>query len=135
MGSTCCVAAKDRTITDRSVSDVMLRHDRYSPSWSFRWDNRGRVTGEESSVNCYSDGGSMNDRLDNKSYTTIEITFATDGSPLESSRSITWQKASFFEEIVVSQPGLRRSRMNKCKAEYEFDQEEKVTSDRLGMDI
>ena len=47
----------------------------------------------------------MNDRLDNKSYTTVETTFATDGSPLESSRSLTWQKASFSEEIVVPQPG------------------------------
>ncbi|PWA84727.1 Zinc finger, RING/FYVE/PHD-type [Artemisia annua] len=104
MGSACCVAAKDRTITDRSVSDVVPRHDRYSPSWSFRWDNRGRVAGEESSLNCYSDGGSMNDRMDNKSYTTVETTFATDGSPLDSSRSLTWQKASFSEEIVVPQP-------------------------------
>nr|GEW27923.1 hypothetical protein [Tanacetum cinerariifolium] len=32
---------------------------------------------------------------------------------------------SFRSEI-----GLRRSRRTKCKAEYEFDQEEKVTSDR-----
>ncbi|GJW31967.1 FAR1-related sequence 5-like protein [Tanacetum coccineum] len=30
---------------------------------------------------------------------------------------------------------LQRSRRNKCKAEYEFDQEEKVTSDRLDVQI
>nr|XP_043621128.1 uncharacterized protein LOC122592875 [Erigeron canadensis]XP_043621129.1 uncharacterized protein LOC122592875 [Erigeron canadensis]XP_043621130.1 uncharacterized protein LOC122592875 [Erigeron canadensis] len=101
MGSACCVAARDRTITDRSGSDVMTRNDRYSPSWSFRWDNRGRVAGEESSVNCLSDGGGTNDRLDNKSQTTVETTYATEGSPLDSSRSLTWHKPSLSEEIRV----------------------------------
>ncbi|XP_052621284.1 uncharacterized protein LOC111919110 [Lactuca sativa] len=97
MGSACCVAARDRTITDRSGSDVQVvtRNDRYSPSWSFRWDNRGRVAGEESSMNCFSDGVITNDRLDNKSHTTVETAYATEeGSPLDSSRSLTWQKSS-----------------------------------------
>lgn len=97
MGSACCVAAKDRTITDRSGSEVMPRNERYSPSWSFRWDNRGRVAGEEES--------SINDRLDNKSHTTVETTYATEGSPLDSSRSFTWQKPSVSEEIGVPQSG------------------------------
>lgn len=105
MGSACCVAARDRTITDQSVSDVMPRNDRYSPSWSFRWDNRGRVAGEESSMNCFSDGAGMNDRLrDNKSHTNVETAYATEeGSPLDSSRSLTWQKSSPSEENGVPQ--------------------------------
>ncbi|KAJ9561010.1 hypothetical protein OSB04_006170 [Centaurea solstitialis] len=99
MGSACCVAARDRTITDQSVSDVMPRNDRYSPSWSFRWDNRGRVAGEESSMNCFSDGAGMNNRLDNKSHTTVGTAHATEeGSPLDSSRSLTWQKSPPSEE-------------------------------------
>lgn len=105
MGSACCVAAKDRTITDRSGSDVMTRNDRYSPSWSFRWDNRGRVAGEESSVNCFSDSAGMNDRLDTKSHTTVETANATEGSPLESSRSLTWHKSSLSEENGIPQSG------------------------------
>lgn len=103
MGSACCVAAKDRTITDRSGSEVMTRNDRYSPSWSFRWDNRGRVAGEESSVNCFSDSAGMNDRLDTKSHTTVETANATEGSPLESSRSLTWHKSSLSEENGIPQ--------------------------------
>ncbi|KAK1439875.1 hypothetical protein QVD17_05699 [Tagetes erecta] len=101
MGSVCCVAARDRTITDRSSNDVISRNDRYSPSWSFRWDNRGRVAGEESSVN---------DRLDSKSHTTVETAYATEGSPLESSRSLTWQKSPLSEEIGLPQLDMLNSK-------------------------
>lgn len=41
MGSACCVAAKDRRDLESVHRDVVC-----SPSWSFRWDSRGRVTGE-----------------------------------------------------------------------------------------
>lgn len=113
MGSACCVAARDRTITDRSGGSdvVVVRNDRYSPSWSFRWDNRGRVAGEESSMNCFSDGGGTNDRLDNKSRTTLETAYATEeGSPLESSRSLTWHKSSPSEEIAFPQSNSLNSK-------------------------
>ncbi|KAM0007663.1 putative transcription factor C2H2 family [Helianthus debilis subsp. tardiflorus] len=101
MGSACCVAARDRTITDRSSNDIVTRNDRYSPSWSFRWDNRGRVAGEESSVN---------DRLDNKSHTTVETAYATEGSPLDSSRSLRWQKSPPSEEIGLPQLDMLHSK-------------------------
>ncbi|XP_071726061.1 uncharacterized protein [Rutidosis leptorrhynchoides] len=97
MGAACCVAARDRTVVDRSGSDVITRNDRYSPSWSIRWDNRRRVAGEDSST----DSASMNDRLDIKSHTTVETANATEGSPLESSRSLTWHKSSLSEENGV----------------------------------
>lgn len=104
MGSACCVAARDRTITNGSSSDVMPRNVRYSPSWSVRWDNRRRVAGEETSMNWSSDGVGTNDRLDNKSQTTVGTAYASEeGSPLESFRNLTWQKSSPSEGYTVPQ--------------------------------
>ena len=94
MGSVCCVAAKDRTVTNGSTSEIMHRNIRHSPSWSFRWDNRVRVVGEETSVNWISDGVTRNDPPDVKSGPTIETTHASEeGSPLDSFQSLVWQKS------------------------------------------
>ncbi|XP_076923729.1 uncharacterized protein LOC143585949 [Bidens hawaiensis] len=104
MGSACCVAARDRTITNGSNGDIMPRNIRYSPSWSVRWENRRRVAGEEASINWYSDGAVTNDRLDNKSQTTVGTAYASEeGSPLESFRNLTWQKSSPSEGFAVPQ--------------------------------
>ncbi|XP_071715835.1 uncharacterized protein [Rutidosis leptorrhynchoides] len=104
MGSACCVAARDRTITNGSGSDAMPRNIRYSPSWSVRWDNRRRVAGEEASISWYSDGVGPNDRLDNKSQTTAGTAYASEeGSPLESFRNLTWHKSSPPEGRTVPQ--------------------------------
>ncbi|KAL5072058.1 hypothetical protein RYX36_022945 [Vicia faba] len=47
MGSTCCVAVKDRSnSTNRIERESLHRGVACSPSWSFRWDTRGRVAGE-----------------------------------------------------------------------------------------
>lgn len=46
MGSACCVAARDRTIPNRTGGETLHRNVTFSPSWSFRWDNRRRVAGE-----------------------------------------------------------------------------------------
>nr|GMD85733.1 flocculation protein FLO11 [Ipomoea batatas] len=98
MGSACCVAARDRTVTNGSTSEVLERNVRYSPSWSFRWDNRGRVAGEDASLNWSSDGISGNDRFDFKSRTTVETVYASEeGSPLDSFRSLAWQKSPTSE--------------------------------------
>ncbi|KAJ0514658.1 putative transcription factor C2H2 family [Helianthus annuus] len=102
MGSACCVAARDRTITNGSNSDVIPRNIRYSPSWSVRWENRRRVAGEEASINWFSDSIVTNDRLDNKSQTTVGTAYASEeGSPLESFRNLTWQKSSPSEGFMV----------------------------------
>lgn len=94
MGAACCVAAKDGAVTNRSGSEVLQRNARYSPSWSFRWDNRGRVAGEDTSVNWLSDGVSRSDGLDVKSRTTLEGSYVSEeGSPLDSFRQITSQKS------------------------------------------
>lgn len=104
MGSACCVASRDRTITNGSSSDAMPRNIRYSPSWSVRWDNRRRVAGEEASMNWFSNGVGTNDRLDNKSQTTAGTAYASEeGSPLESFRNLTWQKSSPSERHTVPQ--------------------------------
>lgn len=98
MGAACCVASKDRTITSRSGSEVIQRNVRYSPSWSFRWDNRRRVAGEEMSLNSLSDGVNRNDGFDIKSRTTVGSAYVSEeGSPLDSFRSYTWQKSPIRE--------------------------------------
>lgn len=94
MGSACCVAAKDRAVINGSTSETLQSNVRYSPSWSFRWDNRGRVAGEETSLNWSSDGVGGNDRLEFKSGTTVETLYASEeGSPLDSFRSLALQKS------------------------------------------
>ncbi|KAI3446143.1 hypothetical protein Pfo_002808 [Paulownia fortunei] len=98
MGAACCVAAKDRTITNRSPGETLQRHARYSPTWSFRWDNRGRVAGEETPANWLHDGGCGNNRMEVKFGTTVETAFASEeGSPLDSFRSLAWQKSPISE--------------------------------------
>lgn len=46
MGSVCCVAAKDHSLSSRTGGESLHRDVVCSPSWSFRWDSRGRVIGE-----------------------------------------------------------------------------------------
>ncbi|KAI3702528.1 hypothetical protein L6452_28268 [Arctium lappa] len=89
----------------------MSRNVRYSPSWSFRWDNRGRVAEEETSANWLSDGVGTNDRLDNKSQTTVETANASEvGSPLEGFRSLTLRKSPPSEGNMVCTSGPLNSR-------------------------
>lgn len=98
MGSACCVAAKDRTITNGSSREIVQRNVRNSPSWSFRWDNRRRVAGEETSLTWSSDGISRNDGLDFKSRTTVGSAYASEeGSPINSSQNLMWQKSPVAE--------------------------------------
>lgn len=90
MGAACCVAAKDRTIV-HGPSGTLQRHARYSPSWSFRWDNR--VAGEETHANWLRDGGVQNNHVEVKSGTTVQTAFASEeGSPRDSLR-LQWQKS------------------------------------------
>ncbi|KAI3815144.1 hypothetical protein L1987_14800 [Smallanthus sonchifolius] len=104
MGSACCVAARDRTITNGSSRDGMPRNIRYSPSWSVRRDNRRRVAGEEASITWFSDDLGTNDRLDNKSQTTAGTAYASEeGSPLGSFQNLTSQKSSPSEGYTVPQ--------------------------------
>lgn len=67
MGAACCVAARDnKTVQSGSINEISHRTYRMSPTWSLRWDNRGRVAGEDTSINWFSDGITRNDELENK---------------------------------------------------------------------
>lgn len=94
MGSACCVAARDKNIVGAPGNDVLHRNIRYSPTWSFRWDHRGRVAGEDTSVTWFSDGIRQSDGLDNK----FGSAFASEeGSPLDSFQRCAWQKSPVSE--------------------------------------
>ncbi|XP_022896707.1 uncharacterized protein LOC111410541 [Olea europaea var. sylvestris] len=94
MGSACCVAARDSTITSGRPNETLQRHVCHSPSWSFLLDNRGRVAGEETSSNILLNGGGGDDRLDVKSATTVETALASEeGSSLDSFRSLACRKS------------------------------------------
>jgi hypothetical protein len=94
MGSACCVAARDKNIVSGPGGEILHRNIRYSPTWSFRWDNRGRVAGEDTSISWFSDGISRNDGSDIK----YESTYTSeDGSPTESFQRHTWQKSPTSE--------------------------------------
>lgn len=68
MGAACCVASKDKhkTIQSGSTTEILQRNIRHSPTWSFRWDHRRRVAGEDTSINWLSDGVSQNDGTEDK---------------------------------------------------------------------
>ncbi|KAK4741116.1 hypothetical protein SAY87_024704 [Trapa incisa] len=81
MGSACCVAARDETNPCVPSNELFNRNMRHSPTWSFRWENRGRVAGEEASIGWLSDGISRNNGSDIK----CETAYASeDGSSLDS---------------------------------------------------
>uniref|UniRef100_A0A2C9UZI2 RING-type domain-containing protein n=1 Tax=Manihot esculenta TaxID=3983 RepID=A0A2C9UZI2_MANES len=94
MGGACCVAARDKNIVNGPRSEILHRNIRYSPTWSFRWDNRGRVAGEETSIAWFSDANNRNDGPDIK----YESANASErGSPLDSFRRRAWQKSPTSE--------------------------------------
>ncbi|XP_061362993.1 uncharacterized protein LOC133306674 [Gastrolobium bilobum] len=94
MGAACCVAAKDKTIQNGSTSDILHRNIRCSPTWSFRWDHRGRVAGEDTSINWFSDGISRNDGSENKNESAY---VSEDGSPLQNYQQNRYQKSPISE--------------------------------------
>ncbi|CAJ1978130.1 unnamed protein product [Sphenostylis stenocarpa] len=97
MGAVCCVAAKDKTLQSASPSEMLHRNIRYSPTWNFRWDHRGRVAGEDTSVTWFSNGISGNDGLENKHEPSY---VSEDGSPLQNYQRNRWQKSPVSEETA-----------------------------------
>ncbi|KAF5443916.1 hypothetical protein F2P56_036432 [Juglans regia] len=89
MGSACCVPARDNTPPNGWRGENLHRNVQYSPTWSFQWDNPGRVAGEEISMGCFSDGVDRNGRLRIK----YEPSYADDGSPVEYFQRCAWQKS------------------------------------------
>ncbi|GMH13456.1 hypothetical protein Nepgr_015297 [Nepenthes gracilis] len=102
MGAACCVPFRDRKLQHESRSEILHRSLGRSPSWSFRWDNRGRVAGEETSVSFLSDGFNRNNPLDIKS-TTDAFSHASDGSSsLDHYKNGSWCKSPINEATAAS---------------------------------
>ncbi|KAJ4967319.1 hypothetical protein NE237_019168 [Protea cynaroides] len=104
MGSACCVAARDRRHPERTGSEALVRNARYSPSWSSRWESRGRVIGEVANqINQFSHGSNENTGMDSNDYRDVEMGDVSDGgSSLENFRMPTWQKFPVNEGRVVN---------------------------------
>ncbi|XP_043713570.1 uncharacterized protein LOC122662077 isoform X2 [Telopea speciosissima] len=105
MGSACCVAARDKTLPNTTSPETLQhRNVRYSPSWSFRWENRGRVAGEvENHINQFSRGSSGNFCLEIKEHRDVEMGDVSDGgSPLENFRTPTRKKFLVHEGAAVN---------------------------------
>ena len=98
MGAACCIAARDKTIVNGPGSEVLHRNIRYSPTWSFGWDNRGRVAGEDTSISWFSDVISQNDGSEIKYESSCA---SEDGSPSEGFQSHMWQKSPTSEGTAV----------------------------------
>ena len=103
MGAACCVAARDKTLQHGSSGEFLHRNFRHSPTWSFRWDSRVGVAGEEASVGWLSDVTSRNDALDVKSATDVSAQVSDGGSSLESYRTGAWRKTPINHELNKSQ--------------------------------
>ncbi|XP_065865880.1 uncharacterized protein [Euphorbia lathyris] len=116
MGGACCVAARDKNIVSGPSSEILHRNIRHSPSWSFRWDNRGRVAGEETSLTWFSDGNNRNQGSDIKYNSTRS---SGDGSPLDSFQRSTWQKSPASEDRSVSRNVSMDSSLEQVKESIE----------------
>lgn len=130
MGAACCVASRDQTIISRSSNDVLLRNVRYSPSWSFRCDNRVQVAGEDTSMNWFSNGVSRNVGMDFKSGSSGEAAYASeDGSLLNSSQMLTWQKSPISVASTERLPVADQSSSRKPPEEVEDSVQSPAISD------
>ncbi|KAL6982744.1 hypothetical protein U1Q18_016134 [Sarracenia purpurea var. burkii] len=83
MGSACCVARKDSTLTNGTGGETLRRNAVYSPSWSCRWDNRRRVAGENDNTSEPSHGISTNSSMEIKGELVLDKgNYSGQGSPL-----------------------------------------------------
>lgn len=104
MGSACCVAARDTTIPNRSRNGESQRHTRYSPSWSFQWDNYRRVAGEVGNPSCQSgERTSVDVRVELKDGIDSERGIISDGgSPLHNLGTPISQKSPSYEGVSTN---------------------------------
>jgi hypothetical protein len=94
MGAACFVPARNKTVQSGPTNENSHRNIRSSPTWSFRWDHRGRVAGEDTSINWFSDSISRNDGSENKNESGHVL---VDGSPLQNPQQNSCQKAQIYE--------------------------------------
>ncbi|KAK7321774.1 hypothetical protein VNO77_32703 [Canavalia gladiata] len=104
MGSACCVSAKDPTVPNRSGGENLHRDIVCSPSWSFRWDSRGRVAGEIENPSCHtSHVVSRNVSMELKGSLSSERgNFSDGGSILDNSVTPISLKSPVDEALVAN---------------------------------
>lgn len=103
MGSACCVAARERSQPNRTGSETLRRNALYSPSWSFRYDNRRRVAGEIDTPYRASRGTSRNASMELKGALSSERgNFSDLGSSLENFGTPISQKSPVHGGICAS---------------------------------
>lgn len=91
MGSVCCVAARDKTLPNRTGNEYLHRNIRNSPSWSFRWDSRTHI---EDGI----DHDVQLSRVEFKDRLEAEIEAISDGgSSVDNFRTPTSQKSPVCE--------------------------------------
>ncbi|CAJ2642697.1 unnamed protein product [Trifolium pratense] len=94
MGAACFVPARNKTVQSGPTSENSHRNIRMSPTWSFRWDHRGRVAGEDTSINWFSDSISRNEGSENKNESGHVL---EGGSPLQNRQQNSCQKPQISE--------------------------------------
>ncbi|XP_021758309.1 uncharacterized protein LOC110723274 [Chenopodium quinoa] len=104
MGSVCCVAARNTTVSNRSGNGESHRQARYSPSWSFRWDNYRRVAGENENPSCQSgERTNIDVRIELKDGIGSERGVISDGgSPLDNLGTPISQKSPSYEGVSTN---------------------------------
>ncbi|KAJ8439197.1 hypothetical protein Cgig2_003410 [Carnegiea gigantea] len=109
MGSACCVAARDTTLLNGvSRNGDSQRNARYSPSWSFQWDNNRRVAGEignPSYQSCERMSSDFRMEMKNTTYSVTEQ-ISDRGSPLENlGTTISQESPSYKGTLCISPSG------------------------------
>lgn len=104
MGAACCVAAKDHNLPNRTVSENLHRDVVSSPSWSFRWDSRGRVAGEIENPSYHeSQIASRNVSMELKgSLSSLRGNLSDEGSIMENSVTPISHKSPVDEALVAN---------------------------------
>ncbi|KAK9748995.1 hypothetical protein RND81_02G095400 [Saponaria officinalis] len=126
MGSACCVAVRNTTLPPKSKSGESQRTGRYSPSWSCRWDNYRRVSGEiENSSRHFGETTSTDVRLEMKDGVDSDKGIISDGSsPSEnlvtavSHKSPAYQgtDTNYMSSLGVSESPMASSCFPKIKS-------------------
>ncbi|GAB2291282.1 hypothetical protein Dimus_025540 [Dionaea muscipula] len=113
MGAACCIAARDGTTRRGPRNEISQRNLRNSPSWSFRWDNRGRVAGEETSIGWLSDSIGRNYAPERKSSTGVSAHASDGGSSMETLVNGSWNRSPMNETISIVNGSWNKSPMNE----------------------
>ncbi|KAK1301352.1 hypothetical protein QJS10_CPB12g00060 [Acorus calamus] len=106
MGGVCCVAAREKTLVNRTrslpssthvVEATHRRQARYSPSWSFRWDSRTHVEGVADDLVQLPqiDSGCIESEI--KTGGDTENEGLSDGGSLLDLQTPSWQKSPVSE--------------------------------------